>query len=79
MFDFRTSNDKLLIDSYREPEWRDRQDDSPDGVMIYIKDSIYYRRQLDLEPNGIECFQIKMVLKQRMLCSSDLQGRIQKF
>ena len=33
--------------------------------MIYIKDSIYYKRRLDLEPNGIECIWIEMALKQK--------------
>ncbi|MCG8075019.1 MAG: endonuclease/exonuclease/phosphatase family protein, partial [Candidatus Thiodiazotropha taylori] len=48
-------NANLLIQSYKEPERKDRHGDSHGGVMIYIKDLIYYRRRLDLEPKGIEC------------------------
>ncbi|MCG8049110.1 MAG: reverse transcriptase domain-containing protein [Candidatus Thiodiazotropha endolucinida] len=33
--------------------------------MIYIKDSIYYRRRLDLEPKGIECIWIELILKHK--------------
>ena len=58
-------NDILLIDSYREPERKDRQGDSHGGVMIYIKDSIHYKRLYDLEPIGIECIWIEMVLRQK--------------
>ena len=57
-------NDILLIDSNTEPERKDRQGDSHDGVMIYIKDSIHYKHRHDLEPNGIECVWIEMVVRQ---------------
>ena len=30
--------------------------------MIYVKNSIYYKRRLDLEPRGIECIWIELVL-----------------
>ena len=33
--------------------------------MIYVKDSIYYKRRLDLEPRGIECIWIELVLKHK--------------
>ena len=58
-------NDILLIDSYREPERKDRQGDSHGGVMIYVKDSIHYKRRHDLEPFGIECIWIEMVLRHK--------------
>ena len=58
-------NDVLLIDSYREPERKHRQGDSHGGVMIYIKDSIHYKRRHDLEPFGIEGIWIEMVLRHK--------------
>ena len=33
--------------------------------MIYVKDSIYYKRRLDLDPRGIECIWIELVLKHK--------------
>ena len=59
------SKETLLIQSYREPERKDRQGNSHGGVMIYVKDSIYYKRRLDLEPRGIECIWIELVLKHK--------------
>ena len=44
---------------------KDRQGDSHGGVMIYVKDSIYYKRRLDLESRGIECIWIELVLKHK--------------
>ena len=59
-------NDRLLIDSYGEPVRKDRQSDTHGGgVMIYIKDSIHYKRRPDLEPIGIECIWIEIVLRHK--------------
>ena len=59
------SKESLLIQSYRETERKDRQGDSHGGIMIYVKDTIYYKRRLDLEPRGIECIWIELVLKHK--------------
>ena len=59
------SKETLLIQSFREPERKDRQGDSHGGVMIYVKDFIYYKRRLDLEPIGIECIWVELVLKHK--------------
>ena len=40
----------LLLDSYCEPERKDRPGDSHGGIMIYIKEGIHYKRREDLEP-----------------------------
>ena len=35
------------------------------GVMIYVKDTLYYKRRLDLEPIGTECIWIEIQLKHK--------------
>ena len=48
--------DDLLIDSSNKPESKDTHNDNHGGVMIYIKDGLYYKRRPDLEPKTIsEC------------------------
>ena len=69
-------NDVLLIDSYREPERKDRQGDSHGGVMLYIKDSIHYKRRHDLEPFGLECIWIEMVLRHKHVLLAHLSRRL---
>ena len=49
----------LLLESYCEPERMDRPGDSPGGIMIYIKEGIFYKRRKDLEPRNIECIGLK--------------------
>ena len=57
----------LLIQSYKEPERKDRVGDSHGGVMIYVKESIYYKRRNDLERRGIECIWIELTLKRKRI------------
>lgn len=42
--------DDLLIPSYHRPERKDRTHDSHGGVILYVKDFIYYERRSDFEP-----------------------------
>ena len=49
------SSDDLHLHSFRTPERKDRTGDSHGGVIIYVKEDIYYKRRLDLEPRGTEC------------------------
>ena len=35
------------------------------GVLIYIKDSIHYKRRMDLEPAGIECIWSEIILRNK--------------
>ena len=49
------SSDDLLFQSFNRPERKDRAGDSHGGVMIYVKEGIYYKCRDDLEIRGIEC------------------------
>lgn len=55
----------IYLDSYLPPERKDRTGDNHGGVMIYVKDTLYYKRRLDLEPAGIECIWIELQLKHK--------------
>ena len=54
------STTDLYIQSYREPERKDRIGDSHGGVVLYVKNTLYYRRRADLELRGIECIWIEL-------------------
>lgn len=53
------------MQSFYPPERKDRAGDSHGGVMLYVKDSLYYLRRRDLEPRGIECLWIELTLKHK--------------
>ena len=52
----------LLIPEFKPPERIDRLRDRHGGVMIYVKDSVIYKRRYDLEPLNVECIWIEMQL-----------------
>lgn len=52
----------LLMQDFKPPERKDRARDHHGGVMIYVKDSIHYKRRHDLEPLNIECIWIEIQL-----------------
>ena len=54
------SPDDLLFQSFNRPERKDRVGDSHGGVIIYVKEGIYYKRRDDLEIQGIECICIEV-------------------
>ena len=54
------TSDDIRLESFREPERKDRMGDSHGGVIIYVKDSIHYRRRNDLELRGIGCIWIQL-------------------
>ena len=54
------SSDDLLFQSFNRPERKDRVEDSHGGVMIYVKEGIYYKRRDDLEIGGIECIWLEV-------------------
>ena len=54
------TSDDIRLESFREPERKDRVGDSHGGVIIYVKDSIHYRRRNDLELRGIGCIWIQL-------------------
>ncbi|MCG8046489.1 MAG: reverse transcriptase domain-containing protein [Candidatus Thiodiazotropha endolucinida] len=53
-------NDDLFIQSYNTPERKDRDGDNHGGVIIYVKEGIFYKRRVDLEIRGIESIWIEV-------------------
>ena len=53
----------LTIPNFKPPERNDRTEDRQGGgVMIYVKDCLYYKRRQDLEPRNVECIWIEIQL-----------------
>ena len=52
----------LLIPEFMPPERKDRLRDRHGGVMIYVKDTLFYKRRYDLEPLNTECIWIEIHL-----------------
>ena len=52
----------LLIPDFQPPERKDRTADRHGGVMIYVKDTLFYKRRHDLEPRNLECIWIEIQL-----------------
>ena len=61
------SNDKLILQSFKQPERKDRTCDSHGGVMLDIKEIMHHIRRHDLEPTGVECFWVELSLKHKYL------------
>ena len=59
------SEDSIALQSYQSPERKDRARDHHGGVMIFVKETIFYCRRRDLEPVGIECIWIELTLKHK--------------
>ena len=51
----------LVLQSYNTPERKDRHGEPGGGVMIYVKNGIYYKRRNDLEIRGVECIWIELI------------------
>ena len=52
----------LLIPEFMPSERKDRLRDRHGGVMIYVKDTLFYIRRYDLEPLNTECIWIEIHL-----------------
>ena len=61
------SDEESNIPSYNKPERKDRDNDPHGGVLIYIKDSIHYKRRVDLKPVGIECIWTEIILRNKYI------------
>ncbi len=57
----------ILLNSYQSPERKDRHGDSHGGVMLYVKDTLHYKRRSDLEILGVECIWIELVLSTKRI------------
>ena len=60
-------DEDLKLATYHSPERKDRNNDPHGRVLIYIKDSIHYKRRLDLELPGIECIWVEIIMKNKRL------------
>ncbi|XP_060607755.1 uncharacterized protein LOC132759899 [Ruditapes philippinarum] len=58
------SNSDIYIPCFHAPERNDRVDDSHGGVSLYIKNSLFYKRRMDLEPRNVECVWVEIILSQ---------------
>ena len=59
------STSDIRLQSFNSPERKDRVEDTVGGVIIYVKEGLYYRRRQDLEPRGIECIWIELSNKHK--------------
>ena len=55
-----SDTNELLLHSYNTPERKDRTGDNHRGVIIYVKDSLCYKRREDLEPRNIESIWLEL-------------------
>ena len=52
----------LLIPDFKPPERKDRTADRHGGVMIYVKDTLFYKRRHDLEPPTCNAYGLRFNL-----------------
>ena len=55
------STEDIMLQSYNTPERKDRPGDPHGGVVIYVKNGIFYKRRNDLEIKGIESIWIEII------------------
>ena len=48
--------------TYHTPERKDCENDAYGSVLIYVKDHLNYIRRQDLEPRGVECLWVNIIL-----------------
>ena len=61
------STEDIMLQSYNTPERKDRPGDPHGGVMIYVKDGIFYKRRMDLEIRGVESIWIEVIHNHRSI------------
>ena len=52
--------DDLMLESYNQPERKDRVGDCHGGVILYVKETLFYKRRVDLEIRGVENIWIEL-------------------
>ena len=52
--------DDLMLESYNQPERKDRVGDCHGGVILYVKETLFYKRRGDLEIRGVENIWIEL-------------------
>ena len=60
----------LHIQSFNKAEWKGRVGDSHEGVLVYVKDNIHYRRRHDLEILGLKNIWIELSFKHKRVLFS---------
>ena len=61
------STNDLMLQSYNIPERKDRTGDPHGGVIVYVKNGIFYKRREDLEIRGLECLWIEVINPRRRI------------
>ena len=61
-----SAND-LMLQSYNIPERKARTGDPHGGVIVYVKNGIFYKRREDLEIRGLECLWIEVINPRRRI------------
>ena len=61
------SMNNLMLQSYNIPERKDRTGDPHGGVIVYVKNGIFYKRREDLEIMGLECLWIEVINPRRQI------------
>ena len=64
------STDEILFPNYQRPFRKDRTNNSYDGVIIYVKDTIPCKRRSDLEIDRVECVWLEIKLKAKIVLLS---------
>ncbi len=57
----QTNSDNIQVQNFKNPERKDRVGDRHGGVIVYIRDSLFHKRRLDLEIANIESIWIEVV------------------
>ncbi len=57
----QTNSDDIQFQNFKNPERKDRVGDRHGGVIVYIRDSLFHKRRLDLEIANIESIWIEVV------------------
>ena len=50
-----------MLQSYNIPERKNRTGDPHGGVIVYVKNGIFYKRREDLDIRGLECLWIEVI------------------
>ena len=58
-------SDDLHFPSFHKPERKDRANNTYGGLIVYIKTNLTYCRRNDLEPIGLECIWIDLLLNHK--------------
>ena len=53
------------MNSFHPPERKDRQYDYHGGVIVNVKESLYYKRRSNLESGNLECIWIEILLRNK--------------